>query len=256
MKIYLGIYQIKHAQYAPQFMFSVRRLISRRTSVPFNNYNWMLDSGAFSEINLNGKYTFTPEEYLHYVELHQPTLFFNMDYICEPFVLQKTGMTVKQHQSKTLDNQIRIMDLLDNYDIKSNFAGCIQGWQISDYLNCIDMLKEHGLITSIMGVGSICRRNSEYQIIKILEAIKQELPNTKLHGFGIKTDILKIPIVYKYLNSCDSMAWSFAGRKSKKLCMNCKYPNVKNCANCHYYMLNWYNKLVTIQNKTCIQQTF
>ncbi len=74
-------------------MFSLRRLKERKSPAPFGGYDWIMDSGAFSEINLNGKYTFTPEEYLHYVELHQPNLFFNMDFMCEPFVLQKTGLT-------------------------------------------------------------------------------------------------------------------------------------------------------------------
>lgn len=256
MKLYLGVWHVKHARNAPQFMFSLRRLKERISPAPFSSCDWIMDSGAFSEINLNGKYTFTPKEYLHYVELHQPGLFFNMDYMCEPFVLQKTGMTVREHQEKTIENQIKIMDLLDNYNIKGNFAGCIQGWQIPDYLTCIDMLKEQGLITSKMGIGSVCRRNSRRQIIEVLQTVKQELPNVRLHGFGVKTDILKEPIVYECLDSCDSMAWSFDGRRQeRKSCTNCEYPNAKNCANCYHYMLKWYNRLKTVHDKTCMQKT-
>lgn len=247
---------MKHALNAPQFMFSLRRLKGRHSPVSFKNQDWIMDSGAFSEVSMNGKYTFTPEEYLHYVELHQPSLFFNMDYMCELFVLQKTGLTVREHQKKTIENQIKIMDLLDNYKIKGTFAGCIQGWQISDYINCIDMLKEQGLITSIMGVGSVCRRNSKKQILEILYAVKQELPNIKLHGFGIKTDVLKEPLAYGCLDSCDSMAWSFEGRRlKKKPCSDCEYPHAQNCANCYRYMLIWYDKLKNIHDKTIKQKT-
>ncbi len=255
MKLYLGVWNIKHARNAPQFMFSLRRLKKRISAVPFNSLDWVMDSGAFSEINLNGKYTFTPAEYLQYVELHRPPLFFNMDYMCEPFVLQKTGLTVTKHQEMTIENQIKIMDLLDGYDIRGEFAGCIQGWQIEDYLKHIDMLKNQGLITAKMGIGSVCRRTSKSQILKILQAVKQELPNTKLHGFGVKTDILKEPLVYEFLESCDSMAWSFAGRRDIKSCKICEYPNAKNCANCYYYMLKWYRRLQSVHDATRKQKT-
>jgi len=256
MKLYLGVWNLKHARNAPHFMYSLRRLKERISPVPFEKLDWIMDSGAFSEISLNGHYTFTPDEYLHYVELHQPPLFFNMDFMCEPFVLQKTGLTVKKHQEKTIENQIKIMDLLDNYHIKGGFAGCIQGWEIFDYLNHIDMLKEQGLILSKMGVGSVCRRNSKTKILEILRAVKQELPNTKLHGFGIKTDILKEPMIYECLDSCDSMAWSFAGRKANpKPCSNCEYPNAQNCANCYHYMLKWYNNLQKVHDITIKQKT-
>lgn len=254
MKIYIGIWQVGHAKYIPQFMFSLRRLKNRKTPVPFNTYNWIMDSGAFSEININGKYTFTPQEYLRYVELHQPPLFFNMDYMCEPFVLRKTGLTVKEHQEKTISNQIKIMDLLKNYNIKSEFSGCIQGWKIEEYIEHIDMLKSQGLVTNKMGVGSICRRNSREQIIEVLKAVKQELPNTNLHGFGIKTDVLKERIIHDCLDSCDSMAWSFSGRRNKKSCTICEYPNSKNCANCYKYMLNWYNRLKIVHDNTLKQK--
>ncbi len=254
MKIYLGVWQVGHAKYIPQFMFSLRRLKKRKSPVPFNNHDWVMDSGAFSEININGKYTFTPEEYLKYIELHQPRLFFNMDYMCEPFVLEKTGLTIRQHQEKTIENQIKITDLLKNYNIKGEFAGCIQGWNIDDYLHHIDMLKSQGLITEKMGVGSVCRRNSKKDIIEILQAVKQELPNTKLHGFGVKTDILKERIIYDYLDSCDSMAWSFAGRRIKnKSCAVCEYPNAKNCANCYHYMIKWYDRLKIVHDDTIKQ---
>lgn len=241
--------------YAPQFMFSLRRLKERKSPAPFEGLNWIMDSGAFSEININGHYTYTPEEYLKYIELHQPSMFFNMDYMCEPFVLAKTGLTIKEHQNRTIENQIKIMDLLDKYDIRGDFCGCIQGWKIEDYLNHIDALKAHGLITPTMGVGSVCRRKSKAQIVEVISTVKNELPSIKLHGFGVKTDILKEPMIYDCLDSCDSMAWSFDGRRIEhKPCLNCP-SNCKNCANCHVYMLKWYDRLKHVHDTTIKQKT-
>jgi hypothetical protein len=57
------------------------------------------------------------------------------------------------------------------------------------------------------------QRNPD-QIEDILLAIKAQRPDLRLHGFGIKFEALKSSTVRELLHSSDSMAWSFAGRKS------------------------------------------
>jgi hypothetical protein len=242
----MGVYQRLQASHLPRFMMSLRQLRKYKNPISFaNGKDWLMDSGAFTELNLNGKYTYSVDDYLAQVEKHQPTLFFNMDYMCEPFVLKKTGKTVAEHQTSTIVNQIRILEKLDEYNIKGTFAGVIQGWTVEDYLNHIDTLKSCDLILPYMGVGSVCRRTSPNQIAEILLAIKKELPgHVKLHGFGLKWNVLNVDGVVDCLYSSDSMAWSFIGRKTiNKPCMNCIYPNQKNCANCYKFMLKWYGRL-------------
>jgi hypothetical protein len=66
-----------------------------------------------------------------------------------------------------------------------------------------------------VGVGSVCKRNGNPdQIEDILLSIKAQRPDLRLHGFGIKLEALKSATVRQLLHSSDSMAWSFAGRKS------------------------------------------
>jgi hypothetical protein len=256
MKLYLGVWQNRQALAAPQFMFSLRRLKDRQSPAPFEGRDWIMDSGAFSEITINGKYTYTTDEYLHYVEMHQPGLYFNMDFMCEPFVLEKTGGTVKEHQQKSIDNQIKIMDRMDHYDITGQFAGCIQGWELKDYIEHIDMLKAQGCITSKMGVGSVCRRKNTGDIVNILQAVKEALPNVKLHGFGIKTQALQYPSICAALDSSDSMAWSFDGRREEtQQCGDCIHPGAMNCANCHVHMLKWYDRVISVRNNAEKQRT-
>ena len=61
-----------------------------------------------------------------------------------------------------------------------------------------------------MGIGSICRRTKLDNIANIIKAIKKELPNVKLHGFGVKIKIFKLyPQTIKMLYSSDSSAWSY-----------------------------------------------
>lgn len=260
MDFYVGIYQKSHINYVvDKFCLSYRRLRKYKKTFPIpQNLEWMLDSGAFQELRLNGKYTFTPEEYFEKVREYRPNLFVNMDYMCEPSQMKKTGLSIKEHQKLSLENQIILSDYADDESLE--LMGTIQGWLPHEYIGHIDFLKEHGQLKPYMGVGSVCRRNAEKEIIKILKTIRKNLPSwVKLHGFGIKISLLKFREVYDLLDNCDSMAWSFQGRKQGEKFTNrvkslwghqclvddthvCE-KNTDDCANCGRYMDNWVRKI-------------
>ncbi len=182
---------------------------------------WALDSGGFGELRKNGKYSYTPKQYIEAVNRLNPDLFFSMDWMCEPTILKKTGLSVKDHQLKTTENIFAIKVLRERQGSAfrgassklrtySEFCGVIQGWSLDDYLVHIDQLKEHDCITPIMGIGSICRRHKEEEIFEIISSIKKELPKTNLHGFGVKTSVIKkFPEVINLLDSIDSAAWGW-----------------------------------------------
>lgn len=219
MKFYPGIYQQSHVNYVKERFFLSFQIIRRRKNV-FRNIEdkeWIMDSGAFSEIRKNGEFLFTPEEYLKHVEKWNPYYFVNMDWMCEPYQLKKTGKTVKEHQEQTLDNQVKLMELSEG--INPRLMGVIQGWSVDDYLSHIDMIRERGCLLDYMGVGSVCRRNSKTEILQILMRIKKEIPRTKLHAFGVKKDVFKDRLgqrIFDCLHSSDSMAWSYNARWKKK----------------------------------------
>lgn len=222
MKIYITIDKILYLEaFTGPYMWSVTQgfLLNRKKPMPRSN--WALDSGGFGELRKHGKYSFTEKQYLATVNRLNPELFFAMDWMCEPTVLKKTGLSVKDHQMKTTENILAIKVLNERQGSAfrgassklrtySEFAGVIQGWSLDDYLFHIDQLKDHDCITPIMGIGSICRRHKEEEIFEIIKTIKQELPNTKLHGFGVKTSVLKkFPNVINLLDSIDSAAWGW-----------------------------------------------
>lgn len=244
VEFFVGVWTLRQLQQTEKFMFSFKRIRNRKDKIPtMPNQRWIMDSGAFSEISLNGKYTYSVDEYLNCVLENEPNIFVTMDWMCEPHIIEKTGLSIKDHLNRTIDAHIKIKEKIDHMNIKSDFMGTIQGWKIDDYLKCIDMLKEHGLIEEHLGIGSICRRNADKEILKIIKTIHGELPNVKLHGFGIKLSLLKSVVANKLLHSCDSMAWSFAGRKvKKKPCIDC-HSKCKNCANCHIFMSDWLEKI-------------
>jgi len=239
----------------------------RKRKSPYDipeHLKWILDSGAFQELRLYGRYTFTPEEYFEYALEKKPDFFVNMDYMCEPSQLLKTGLTVEEHQKLSIENQITLGDLADEHGIE--LIGTIQGWDLADYLDHIDMLKESDTLRKIMGIGSICRRSADKKILQVLRIIRRNLPSwIKLHGFGVKTTILQYRETYNYLDMCDSMAWSYEGRMKgvKKIgiggSLNGKpclayndlicNRNSDDCANCGLYMRKWAEKIETLISK-------
>ena len=116
MKFYIGIYQSSQMAWIPEYFmlsYQVVKRLKRAWSIP-DRLEWVMDSGGFSELKLRGKYTFTPEEYIKKVEQWQPDFFINMDYMCEPTQLNKTGLSLEEHLQLTIENQIKLQDLLDD----------------------------------------------------------------------------------------------------------------------------------------------
>jgi len=164
-----------------------------------------VDSGAFQLFGKYKDYPFTPQQYINFISKVKPNYYASMDYPCEQFVRQKIGVTVKQAVDKTIEN---LTKLIDTQVEKSTLVPVIQGWEPSDYVYCIDRLKEQGMLKEYMGIGTLCRRGKTPEILKIIKVVKNELPAwVKLHGFGVKISILKHPMSYKLLTSCDSASW-------------------------------------------------
>jgi hypothetical protein len=180
----------------------------------------MLDSAAFTEVSTHGGYRSSPREYAVEAErwrLMVPGLLVIVaqDYMCEPFILAKTGLTIAEHQRLTIE---RYDALLEAWEELNGAAipvmPVLQGFEPEDYVAHLraygDRIK-HGMW---VGVGSVCKRQGDPTLIyRVLAAIKAERPDLRLHGFGIKLTALADPRVRKLLYSADSMAWSFSARK-------------------------------------------
>jgi hypothetical protein len=250
MKFFIGIWETKHIRFVPyRFIFSYRRLKNIHHPLAVGTKEWILDSGGFSELLRKGTYTYSPQEYFNKVLVLRPNLWCSMDWMCEPDIRKITGKTIKEHLELTTNNHNILKNLAEHNGIESSLMGIIQGYETSDYLAHIDMLKDAGLIGEYMGIGTLCRRSRKDEIIKIIETIKKALPSwVKLHGFGLKTTALRKPLLYDLLYSCDSMAWSYAGSRTLKpkkgnLCIINKnticFSNAKNCAHCQIFMVYW-----------------
>jgi hypothetical protein len=131
------------------------------------------------------------------------------DYMCEPFILKKTGLTVREHQERTVARYVRLVECQPLVPVMP----VLQGFAPLDYVRHLE--DYGGLLTPGMwvGVGSVCKRNgSPVDIVNVLSAIRHERPDLKLHGFGLKKTALMNPSVRAMLHTADSMAWSFHAR--------------------------------------------
>jgi len=214
MIFYLGTHKLNHCRYFPKSFVSVNTLRRRKSN--FEVQDWILDSGAFTELLRFGKFIHTVADYAHEINRwkHCGNLEIAVcqDYMCEPFMLQRTGLTIAQHQYLTIDRYDRLSALTD-----VPIMPVLQGYLVDDYINHLEMYNSRLLPNMWVGVGSLCKRNSNpREVMRIREAIKKRRPDLRLHAFGLKITSLKSNYICDLLFSADSMAWSFRARKNRR----------------------------------------
>jgi hypothetical protein len=218
MKFYVGLYMPGQAKHFERCCISVNRLRERKQRVPSDE--WMMDSGAFTELSQHGYYRHTAEEYAADVNrIAAGTVTgrsncglvaaVSQDWMCEPFIIEKTGFTVQLHQEMTIERYDAIRNRCKVYVMP-----VLQGYEPADYVWHIELYGERLIPNMWVGVGSVCKRNTSVaEVEDILAAIKARRPDLCLHGFGLKTTALGSSLVRDRLYSADSMAWSFSAWK-------------------------------------------
>lgn len=212
MHFYVGLHQPSDAQHFDRCMVSVNRIRERKSG--FAVREWMLDSAAFTELSTHGRYRHSVDEYAAQVrrwracgQLISAT---GQDYMCEPFILAKTGLSVAEHQRLTIERYDALLACATGVYIMP----VLQGFRPAEYATHIAQYGARLAPGAWVGVGSVCKRNSDPAAIRaVLLAIKAARPDLRLHGFGVKATALGSYTVRQLLYSADSMAWSFAARK-------------------------------------------
>jgi hypothetical protein len=213
MRFYVGMHQPGHTKHIARAFVSINRVRNRKSPVPAQE--WIMDSGAFTELSTHGCYRHAVDQYaadVNRIAALNPTLIavVAQDWMCEPVIIAKTGLSVGEHQRLTIE---RYDDLL-RFVRDVNVMPVLQGFRVSDYLDHIDLYGARLGRNMWVGVGSICKRNgSPAQIEAVLTAIKIKRPDLRLHGFGVKTTSLCRGLVRECLYSADSMSWSWAARR-------------------------------------------
>lgn len=228
---FVGLHQVHHARHFDLSFISANRLRRQRNGKPaprkkpFVVKCWIMDSGAFSELSreqgIDSNGNLIPNEYrLSVFEHFNPiekwagngelVAAVAQDFMCEAFILAKTGLTVEEHQRRTI---VRF-DALRMFDPSVYILPVLQGYDPQDYVRHLLMYGDRLAQGVWVGVGSICKRNAKPEsVLAVLQAIKEVRPDLRLHGFGLKTTALADPRIRDLLYSADSMAWSLNARK-------------------------------------------
>ena len=212
MRFFVGLHQVSDAKHFDAAFISVNRLRNRKSH--FQVKDWIMDSGAFTEVVRHGGYRFPVSEYASHIKRFAScgTLLAAVaqDYMCESFVLEQTGKTIKEHQDMTIE---RYDDLMSEDVGGVYIMPVLQGYDPQDYVNHVKAYGKRLKHGAWVGVGSVCKRNSNPKSIEaVLLAIHRTRPDLRLHGFGVKTTGLGSSIVSSLLETADSMAWSYGAR--------------------------------------------
>lgn len=244
---------------APLFI-SRRRLAPYRT-LPAAATTFALDSGGFTELQMYGKWTLTADQYAEevgrYVRHYGKKLQWvaPQDWMCEPIVLaggpasrgivfKGTGLTVEEHQRRTVKNFVELRRLLGDLVIP-----VLQGFKTQDYWRCQQLYLDarvNLLDYKTVGVGTVCRRQSTNEATQIMSTLAVD--GLRLHGFGFKKTGLAN--CHKFMTSADSTAWSDTARQGPILLPGHGKPGFRrpkghiNCANCVVYALQWRRELL------------
>jgi len=216
LQYFLGVHRPHWLALSSQSLFVSHRTLRERSTLPRARAPWALDSGGFSELSLFGGWQTTPREYVAAVrryatEIGSLEFASQQDWMCEPTMLKRTGLTVEEHQRRTIANYLELRELAPELP----WMPVVQGWAWTDYLRHIEQWQAAGVELDQLprvGVGSVCRRSSALQISVILTQMASE--GLKVHAFGVKVQGLRD--VGGLLASADSMAWSYAARREAR----------------------------------------
>lgn len=257
LRFYLGAHRVHWLQVSPvPLCVSFRHLAGRRTMPPVHR-PWVMDSGAFTELQLFGTWTRDPDEYGAAVTRliddagHPPTWVAPQDHPCEPWVLHGgvhagiryagTGLSIEDHQQLTVENYLYLSHEFPFIP----WLPVLQGWTLRQYLSCVRLYEAAGVDLPrqpLVGLGSVCRRQATTEIGQIVSTLADA--GLRLHGFGVKVSGLR-----RYghrLASADSMAWS---RQARLATTNTRGPwcthRSARCNNCLPYAIAWRDRVLS-----------
>lgn len=184
------------------------------------------DNGAYSLADENGEYETSARHYLEYVQENKPHLYTLRDLIADPESVQRA-------QERTVELHRECLELHDQLGIEAEPVCVLQGWEPVDYLEHLDMLKDNGLLTDYVGVGSLKRNNigggtpratteRAEQCRDILLAVREALPSKhRIHAYGATLGnprggapgVLQYPDVQEAIASSDTQSYEYNPEK-------------------------------------------
>jgi hypothetical protein len=243
VKFYLGAQHPTWLERTDVPLFYTRARLESRRTFPRAAGTWALDSGGYTEINTHGKWMTTAKTYAALVrtfsqEVGNLEWAACQDWTCHPDSMKKTGLTVKDHQVKTVASFVELLYLDDALPI----APVLQGVSEDDFKRCVDLYANAGinlLTCSIVAIGSIAHRQDSATVSSIVRWLWRQ--GIRLHAFGWKLKALSV--CSPMLATADSISWAteakLLGKPQYDTC-----THKKHCGNCLRFALDWRRRLL------------
>ena len=187
-------------------------------NVPENDCLFV-DSGGFqAAVHYGDEYPYSPRELFEWAESIGADYVAGMDWACErEEVLQEAPMvsvttdniaSVPERIERTIDDQIEQAKVYKEGNWSFEFVPAVQGYTTEDYRYCARRLRRANVARSFMSIGSVCKRDSPDQILRVLETCREELPHTEFHLFGATRRVWKDRRINSKFVSADTHAWA------------------------------------------------
>src|SRR5262245_5875478 len=232
-------------------LFISRRRLEVRKTFPRALGPWVLDSGGFTELSQPPhRWSITTAAYAASVrrwrdEIGNLAWCAPMDWMCEPSIRAKTGLSVADHQARTIDAFGELRSVLGPLAVPA-----VEGWEVGDYTDHLEAYWVAGIdleAEPVVAIGSICRRGQDAAVCRVVRTL-HAVGLRGLHAFGVRGPALLS--LTDVLASADSMAWSYRARRSMAL-PGCRHQN---CANCQRYALAWRAQTIEAMGQLRIEE--
>jgi hypothetical protein len=170
-----------------------------------------MDSGAqqFYKSFRDFDYPYSERDYLEFA------LRAGVDYIATldlPLdILHPRGLPIGEGIRRTVEHGVELIGLAEDLGVVDKVVPVLQGFDDpSQWLESLDLYKSHGVTPQrfrYWGVGSICMMKSPPMVHKVLSAVREALPDARLHVFGISMNSLRR--VFHMINSYDTSVWIY-----------------------------------------------
>lgn len=210
MLFYLGVHRPAWLGEAGVPLFLSYSTMKTVRSLPRALDRWALDSGAYTEMR-HGGWTVPAKTYAAAVnrfsaECGNLDWAAPQDWLCDEQSLQATGLTVKEHQKRTIRSYLELRSMgVPVIPVLQGRASVEYYDHVEDYMKAGVNLRNAPMV----GLGSIKKKES-LPLSVLISSLKHE--GIKLHGFGLGLKSLEY-FAAKGVASADSTAWGVGARK-------------------------------------------
>lgn len=190
-----------------------------------SGHEWILDSGMISAWKKGRRDWMFKQDYIAELARQlKPTYVTHLDIPVEKHLLNKNGMSRSEAIERTVENARIFMDS-DVGDATKIFT--LQGWTITDYLDCLDSFADFGIVDEChkgrarLGVGTMCLRKPGQGLFGIARSIRRKTEGISLHIFGVGQIAYQKRLSEMGVDSTDTgstlIQWAFSERYSRNM---------------------------------------